>query len=70
MGNKISIIEGKNFNLDCVEGRYAAFEKVPYAVTLRLSQPIAEDGYGVITVDGVEVPKGCFRLTRQPEAGS
>ena len=58
MGSKISIIEGKEFNLDCVEGRYAAFEKVPYAVTLRLSQPIAEDGYGVITVDGVEVPKG------------
>ena len=58
MGNKISILEGKELNLDCIEGRFAAFAKHPYAVTLRLSQPIAEDGYGVITVDGVEVPKG------------
>lgn len=58
MGNKISILEGKELNLDCIEGRFAAFAKHPYAVTLRLSQPIAEDGYGVITVDGVEIPKG------------
>ena len=58
MGNKITILEGKELNLDCIEGRFAAFAKHPYAVTLRLSQPIAEDGYGVITVDGVEIPKG------------
>ena len=58
MGNKISILEGKELNLDCIEGRFAAFAKHPYAITLRLSQPIAEDGYGVITVDGVEIPKG------------
>ena len=58
MGNKISILEGKELNLDCIEGRFAAFAKMPYAVTLRLSQPISEDGYGVITVDGVEIPKG------------
>ena len=58
MGNKFSIFDGKKLNLDCIEGRFAAFAKLPYAVTLRLSQPIAEDGYGVITVDGVEVPKG------------
>ena len=58
MGNKFSILEGKELNLDCIEGRFAAFAKLPYAVTLRLSQPIAEDGYGTITVDGVEIPKG------------
>lgn len=58
MGNKISILDGKELNLDCIEGRFAAFAKLPYAVTLRLSQPLAEDGYGVITVDGIEVPKG------------
>ena len=58
MGNKITILEGKELNLDCIEGRFAAFAKHPYAVILRLSQPIAEDGYGVITVDGVEIPKG------------
>ena len=58
MGNKISILDGRELNIDQIEGRFAAFAKVPYAVTLRLSQPIAEDGYGVITVDGMEVPKG------------
>lgn len=58
MGNKFSILDGKKLNLDCIEGRFAAFAKVPYAVTLRLSQPIAEDGYGTITVDGVEIPRG------------
>lgn len=58
MGNRISIMDGKNFNLDCIEGKFAAFEKVPYAVTLRLSKPIAKDGYGTITVNGTEVPKG------------
>lgn len=58
VGNKISIMDGKKFNLDCIEGKFAAFEKVPYAVTLRLGQPLAEDGYGRITVNGIEVPKG------------
>ena len=58
MANKFSILEGKELNLDCIEGRFAAFAKLPYAITLRLSQPIAEDGYGVITVDGIEIPKG------------
>lgn len=58
MSNRFSILDGKNMDLDQVEGRFAAFERVPYAVTLRLSKPIAEDGYGVITVNGIEVPKG------------
>lgn len=58
MGNKISIMEGKQLDIDRIEGRFAAFEKVPYSVTLRLSKPIAKDGYGVITIDGVEVPAG------------
>lgn len=58
MGNKFSILDGKQLNIDQIEGRFAAFAKLPYAVTLRLSQPIAEDGYGTITVDGVEIPRG------------
>ena len=58
MANHISIMDGKNLNLDQIEGRFAAFERVPFAVTLRLSKPLAEDGYGVITVNGVQVPKG------------
>lgn len=58
MKNKFSILDGKELNLDQIEGRFAAFAKLPYAVTLRLTRPLAEDGYGVITVDGVEIPKG------------
>lgn len=58
MKNKISILDGKTMNLDQIEGRFAAFERLPYAITLRLSKPIAEDGYGSITVDDIEVPKG------------
>lgn len=58
MGNKFSILDGKQLNIDQIEGRFAAFAKVPYAVTLRLSRPIAEDGYGTITVNGVKIPKG------------
>lgn len=58
MSNRISILDGKNLNIDRIEGRFAAFERLPYAITLRLSKPIAEDGYGVITVDGVEIPRG------------
>ncbi len=58
MGNKFSILDGKNLNLDQIEGRFAAFAKVPYAVTLKMSKPLAKDGYGTVTVDGVAVPKG------------
>lgn len=58
MGNRISILDGKNLNLDQIEGRFAAFAKVPYPVTLKLSKPLAPDGYGVITVNDVIVPKG------------
>lgn len=58
MGNKISILEGKQLDLDRIEGRFAAFAKVPYSVTLRLNKPLAKDGYGTITVNGIAVPKG------------
>ena len=58
MSNRFSIIDGKKLNIDQIEGRFAAFERVPYAVTLRLSKPLAEDGYGVITVNGTVVPQG------------
>lgn len=58
MGNKFSILDGKQLNIDQIEGRFAAFEKVPYAVTLRLTKPVADDGYGIVTVNGIQVPKG------------
>ena len=56
--NKISIQDGKMLNLDQMQGRMTAFERMEHPVTLRLSQPLAEDGYGRITVDGIEIPKG------------
>ncbi len=49
---------GKTLNLDQIEGKYSAFAKVPYALTLRTSKPLAEDGYGVALVDGVVVSQG------------
>lgn len=63
--NRFSILEGKELNLDCVEGRFAAFAKVPYSVTLRLSQPLAEDGYGTIAVNGIPIPEGTQFLMDQ-----
>jgi len=51
----------KKLNLDQIEGKYSAFAKVPYAIPVRMSKPLAENGYGKVTVDGIEVSKGkCF----------
>ena len=51
----------KKLNLDQIEGKYSAYAKVPYAVPVRMSKPLAESGYGKVTVNGVEVSKGkCF----------
>lgn len=58
MKAKMSISDGKILNIDKIQGRYTAFERMEWPLTLRLSQPIAEDGYGKITVNGVEIPKG------------
>lgn len=60
MKASFSLIE-KNVNLDQIEGRYSAFVKVPYALPVRLSKPLAENGHGTITVNGQPVSKGtCF----------
>ena len=51
----------KKLNLDQIEGKYSAFAKVPYALPVRLSKPLAENGHGRITVNGQPVSKGtCF----------
>ena len=51
----------KKLNLDQIEGKYSAFAKVPYALPVRLSKPLAENGHGTITVNGQPVSKGtCF----------
>ena len=56
--NKFSISGGKTLDLDRIQGPMTAFERMEYPVTFRLSCPLAEDGYGTITVDGIPVPKG------------
>jgi len=53
----------KKVNIDQIEGKYSAFAKVPYALPVRLSKPLAADGYGQITVNGKPVSKGtCFSM--------
>ena len=50
----------KTLDLDRVEGKYSAFAKVPYALNLRTSKRVAEDGYGTVTVDGITVMRGAI----------
>lgn len=53
----------KKLNLDQIEGKYSAFVKVPYGLPVRMSKPLAENGYGKVTVDGSEISKGkCFEM--------
>ncbi len=54
---KFSLMQ-KTINLEQIEGKYSAFAKCPYAMPVRLSRPLAEDGYGTVTVDGIELSKG------------
>ena len=48
----------KKLNLDEIEGKYSAFARVPFALAVGMSKPIAENGYGKVLVDGVEISKG------------
>lgn len=43
-------------NLDCVED--STFHIKPYALSIQLNKPIAENGYGKVTVDGKALSKG------------
>lgn len=54
---KFSLMQ-KTLNLEQTEGKYSAFAKCCYALPVRLSRPLAEDGYGTVTVDGVEISRG------------
>lgn len=51
-------VSNKVLDLSKVEGKFSAFERVPYALEVKLSRPLAADGYGVVTVDGIPVTKG------------
>lgn len=54
---KISV-SNKVLDLSRIEGKMSAFERVPYALQAKLSKPLAKDGYGTVTVDGIPVSKG------------
>ena len=43
-------------NLDCVED--FIFHTKPYALSVQLNKPIAENGYGKVTVDGKKLSRG------------
>lgn len=45
-------------NLEQVEGKYSAFAKCAYALPVRMSKPLAKDGYGKVTVNGIEISRG------------
>ena len=48
----------KTLNLEQTEGKFSAFAKCTYALPVRLSKPLAENGYGTVTVDGIEISRG------------
>lgn len=49
---------GNTLDLDQIEGKMSAFAKMPYAITVKMSRPLAKDGYGKVTVDGKEISRG------------
>ena len=48
----------KTLNLEQIEGKYSAFAKCHYALPVRMSKPLAKDGYGKVFVDGIEISQG------------
>ena len=48
----------KKINLEQTEGKYSAFAKCCYALPVRLSKPLGENGYGHVFVDGIEISRG------------
>ena len=54
---KISLMQ-KTLDLEQTEGKYSAFAKVAFSLPVRLSKPLAENGYGTVKVNGIEISKG------------
>lgn len=49
---------GKTLNPEIIDGKMNSFARLPYGLEIRMSQPLAEDGYGTVTVDGIPISKG------------
>lgn len=56
--NKFTMHYEKAMNLERIQGQLTAFERMEYPLTFRLTRPLAKDGYGTVTVDGIAVPRG------------
>ncbi len=48
----------KTLNLEIIDGKMNSFARIPYGLEIRMSQPLAEDGYGTVTVDGIPISRG------------
>lgn len=63
MGKATFRLLTKELDLEVIDGKLSAFAKVPYAIQVLASKPIAKDGYGIARIDGQTVPKGeTFRM--------
>lgn len=48
----------KTLNIDEIDGRLSGFAKMPRAVQISLSKPLSGDGYGRVTIDGIQLSRG------------
>ena len=48
----------KKLDLERIDHRFNMYAKCAYTLPVRLSKPLAKDGYGRVTVDGIEISKG------------
>lgn len=62
--NTIRLQDGNPLDIDQMQGRLTAFQRMEQPVTVMLSQPLAADGYGTVTVNGIPVAQGkAFTMT-------
>lgn len=45
-------------DVDVIDGKMSAYAKVPYGLQVMLPMPLAENGYGTVSVNGIKVPEG------------
>lgn len=48
----------RTFDPDMIDGKLSGFAKVPYSIQVSLMKGMAKDGYGKVTVDGIELTRG------------
>lgn len=58
MGTAKFSLMSRKIDLDVIDGKMSAFARVPHALEVRMSKPLAKDGYGTVTVNGIPVSRG------------